>query len=137
MLHGTRILVLEDSPETQRALEVVLEQAGANVVTASTAQKALALIQVQSPDLIVSDVGLPEMTGYQFVSQLRELERVAKIRPVPALALTAFAGENTMRQALASGFHLALSKPIEPLQLITALAGLKADQKLHKPHQPE
>ena len=126
VLRGCRVLVVEDSPETLRALAAVLHEAGATVVTAGSAPAALARFEQERPDLIVSDVGLPEINGYQFIAQLREAERARSLTRVPALALTAFAGEDTARKALRSGFQQCLSKPIEPVELVTALAELKA-----------
>lgn len=125
-LRGIRVLVVEDSPETQRALEAVLQEAGATVKTADTALQALESFEQEAPDLIVSDIGMPEMDGNQFMLRLREWERTRELPSVPALALTAFAGGDTAKVALQSGFQQCLSKPIEPLELVTALAILLA-----------
>ena len=123
-LEGLRVLVVEDSPETQRALTAVLQEAGVTVTTADTAREALAAFEKEAPDVIVSDIGLPEMDGNEFMIRLRRWEETHELPPVPALALTAFAGGDTARVALASGFQQCLSKPIEPVELVTALANL-------------
>jgi len=132
VLRGMSVLVVEDSPATQRALAAVLEEAGADVITADTAPSALQKLAVSRPDVIVSDVGLPDVDGLQFIAQVRKSESERRLAPVPALALTAFAGEHTERQALGSGFQQCLSKPVEPAHLVTVLATLASQAPSRK-----
>ncbi len=116
-LAGIRILVVDDDPDSRDFITFVLEQEGAEITAASSAVEALKALSQCQPDLLVSDIGMPEMDGYMLMQQVRSwsLERGGQI---PAIALTAYAGEYDQQQALSAGFQAHVSKPAEPDRLI-------------------
>ncbi|MBW4443332.1 MAG: PAS domain S-box protein [Plectolyngbya sp. WJT66-NPBG17] len=121
-LSGVRILVVDDVQDSREFVAFVLEQAGAIVTTAPSAVGALnQLIQV-NPDVIVSDVGMPEFNGYELLQRIRR--DFPLFQSTPAIALTAYATEDDQRQAIESGFDRHLAKPIDPETLINTLATL-------------
>ncbi|MBC6435626.1 response regulator [Nostoc sp. HG1] len=117
-LTGLRILLVDDEIDSLELVAFVLEQAGATVISASSAIAALDAFPQAQPDLLVSDIGMPEMDGYMLIRQIRRLPQNQQVR---AIALTAYAGEIDHRQAIAAGFQQHLSKPVEPSQLINAI----------------
>ncbi|MBW4553653.1 MAG: PAS domain-containing protein [Aphanocapsa sp. GSE-SYN-MK-11-07L] len=120
-LHGLQILVIDDEIDSREIVTFVLQEAGAIVTSVSTGIEALQALEQSVPDLIVSDIGMPDMDGYMLLQQIRAQEQVKR---VPAIALTAYAGEFDRQQALKAGFQKHLSKPIELSELITAIAAL-------------
>ncbi len=128
VLTGRHVLLIEDVAATRRALTAVLHEAGANVDAVDSAPAAWEVYERNRPHVIVSDLGLPTIDGYAFMRQIRETESSLQIAPIPAVALTAFAGESVNRKALSCGFQSCLTKPIEPLRLVTTLATLTAAQ---------
>jgi CheY-like chemotaxis protein len=120
-LNGIRILVVDDEPDSRDFTALVLELSGASVTSVASAIEALTVIKQSIPDLIISDIGMPEMDGYMLLQQVRTIEQV---RQVSAIALTAYAGEFNRQQALQAGFQKHLSKPIEPNKLIQAISDL-------------
>lgn len=127
-LSGIRILVVDDEPDSREIVAFVLEQAGAIVTSVSSGIGALQALEQFIPDLIVSDIGMPEMDGYMLLQQIRSLDSrngsIEQGRQIPAIALTAYAGEYDRQQALQAGFHQHLSKPIEPNKLIESIVNL-------------
>ena len=120
-MSGIHILVVDDEADSREIVTFVLEQAGAIVTSVSSGIEALQVIERSIPALIVSDIGMPEMDGYMLLQQVRTLEQV---RQVPAIALTAYAGELDRQQAIQAGFQKHLSKPIEPNELINVISAL-------------
>lgn len=123
LLTGWHILVVDDDPDSREFITFVLEQAEAQVTAAASAREGLLLLQQCQPDLLLSDIGMPEMDGYQLMQQVRSLPREQRGH-IPALALTAYAGELNQQQALQAGFQQHLAKPIEPNQLVEVIAEL-------------
>jgi signal transduction histidine kinase/DNA-binding response OmpR family regulator len=124
-LDGLRVLVVDDEADGREAIARVLELRGAEVVVASMVREALAVLKDSPPDVLVSDIGLPDEDGYDLIRQVRELDD-DRARHVPAIALTAFAREEDSMRALSAGFQLHASKPIEPgvlTSLVARLAG--------------
>ena len=121
-LDGVTILAVDDEPDSLDLLRTVLETAGATVKTAGSAQAALQAIQAHPPDVLVADVGMPGMDGLQLIRTVRQLPE--PIRNLPAAALTAYARSQDRITSLASGFQMHLVKPIDPLELIVAVATL-------------
>ncbi len=113
-----QILLVDDEPDARELAAYTLEQWGAQVRTAASAQAAIAAFQNLIPDLLISDIGMPEMDGYQLLNCIRNLKVGSTI---PAIALTAYAGEANQQQAIAAGFQLHLSKPIDPEALLAAV----------------
>jgi PAS domain S-box-containing protein len=122
-LHGLQVLVVDDDTDTREFVAFVLEQAGASIITANSALEALTALTKSPPDVLVSDIGMPEMDGYMLIRQVRTLppEQGGKI---PAIALTAYAGEMDEKQALKAGFQKHISKPVDPENLIQAIVSL-------------
>jgi CheY-like chemotaxis protein/anti-sigma regulatory factor (Ser/Thr protein kinase) len=120
-LQNLSILVVDDEPDSRDFIAFVLEQAGANVVKVSSGVAALESLQQTQMDGVVSDIGMPDMDGYRLIRQIRLLPE-DRGGQVPAIALTAYAGDVDRRQVLEAGFQQHLSKPIEPEQLIQAIA---------------
>ncbi|MFM7424697.1 MAG: ATP-binding protein, partial [Elainella sp.] len=122
-LSGLKILIVDDEPDARDLAAFVLQQQGAEVATAASAHEALLLLPQLRPDMLLSDIGMPEMDGYMLIQQVRRLapEHGGQI---PAIALTAYAGDTNQQQVLAAGFQKHLSKPIEPEGLVQAVAGL-------------
>jgi CheY-like chemotaxis protein len=122
-LVGVRIAAIDDEPDALGLLREVLEAAGAEVVTFSSAEDALARLAHVHPDALVVDLGMPRIDGYEFISRLRNSEDPA-LRLIPAAALTAFARAEDRTRALDSGFEIHLAKPIDPGELVASVATL-------------
>ena len=120
-LAGLRILVVDDEPDSLEFVAFVLEEAGAEVISVSSAAEALLSIAQSVPDLLVSDIGMPEMDGYMLINRIRT-QLAPQYRQLVAIALTAYAGEGNERQVLAAGFQKHLAKPIDPTQLVATVA---------------
>nr|WP_242067297.1 PAS domain S-box protein [Leptolyngbya sp. FACHB-711] len=122
-LQGIRILVVDDELDSREFVAFVLEQAGAIVTTAASGHEALQTLTLTKPDILLSDVGMPEMDGYTLLQQIRawEAKQGETETPIRAIALTAYAGEVNQQQALAAGFQSHLSKPVSPEILIDAV----------------
>ena len=88
--------------------------------TAATADEGLALLKARRPDVIVSDIGMPERDGYQFIRDVRSLPAAAGGR-TPAIALTAFARSEDRTRAMLAGYQVHVSKPIEPQELVATI----------------
>ncbi len=122
-LEGMRLLVVDDDTDTREFLAFLLEQHGAIVTKAASADEALAAIAQSKPDLLVSDLGMPEVDGYVLIRKLRSLS-VDQGGQIPAIALTAYAAETTQQQVFAAGFQMHIAKPADPIKLVTAIAAL-------------
>jgi PAS domain S-box-containing protein len=120
-LSGVRVLVVDDQEDALALAHRVLASCGADVKAAAGADEALALLPSFRPDVLVSDIGMPGMDGYAFLRKVRALgaERGGR---VPAVALTAFARPEDREQALQAGFRVHLTKPVEPAELVSAVA---------------
>ena len=121
LLIGVRVLFVDDNPEARALVSTVLEAAGADVSVAASAADALDALQKQNVDVVLTDIGMPGLDGYDFVMRLREVERAADRAPVCAIALTAHAGAEDRRRALTGGFQGYLAKPIDPDELVRAV----------------
>lgn len=124
-LSGLHILVVDDDTDTREFVAFILESAGATVVTAASAIAALTTFTQAPPDLLLSDIGMPEMDGYTLIRQIRQLPS-EQGGERPAIAFTAYAGEMNQQQALAAGFQMHISKPVEPDYLIATINKLMA-----------
>jgi len=123
------VLLVEDEPQTRDALTKLLTKGGAHVTAVTTAKKALASYQYSQPDIIVSDIALPEEDGYHLMQTIRTIEREQERPPTPAVALTAFAGANDYKRAREAGFHQHLAKPVDPAVLIASISDLLDKQQ--------
>jgi len=114
-----RVLLVEDEADARELLTLTLRVSGAEVQAADSAQQALLDLQSFNPDVLLSDIGLPFESGYDLIKKIRALP--SDFNRIPAVALTAFATEKDRQRALASGFQIHLSKPVEPHALIQAI----------------
>jgi signal transduction histidine kinase/ActR/RegA family two-component response regulator len=122
-LTGIRVLAIDDEEDALVLLRVVLEAAGAEVVTMSSASDALQHLADAKPDVMVVDLGMPEMDGFEFIGRIRA-STDADIRDIPAAALTAFARSEDRTKALDRGFEMHLAKPVDPGELVSSIATL-------------
>ena len=120
-LQGIRILVVDDEDNTREFLAFLLELHGANAIATATADEAIATLTQFKPDILLSDIGMPDVDGYMLMQQIRALPP-EEGGTIPAIALTAYAGEINYQQAMAAGFQRHLAKPIEPDTLIQAIS---------------
>ena len=126
VLDATRVLVVEDEDDTRAVIARILAWRGAEVRAFSCAADARAWFQAWKPDVLVSDIGMPQESGFSLIASLRALER-ERGGHVPAIALTAFAQETYRLQALAAGYDLHIPKPVEPSELVCAVAKLSTE----------
>jgi two-component system, chemotaxis family, CheB/CheR fusion protein len=110
----TRVLLVEDSADVLYLLNLELEWRGYEIHTAADAMTALEAARQVLPDIIVSDLGLPDVDGFEFIRRVRGLPKLARI---PAIALTGAALDIDVQRALASGFTAHLVKPVEAAEL--------------------
>jgi signal transduction histidine kinase/CheY-like chemotaxis protein len=122
-LDGLTVLVVDDEPDTRDLLERVLRDAGARVLLAGDAATALALVEAQRPQVLVSDIGMPDIDGYELLRQVRELG-ASRGGSVPAVALTAFARSEDRIRALRAGFSVHVAKPVEPSEIVATVASV-------------
>ena len=108
-LDGVSILVVEDDSGARELLKLLLEAQGARVVTASGGREALAAIAAATPDLLVSDLGLPEMDGFELIERIRADKTSAAL---PAIAVTAFARPEDRQRVLLAGYQAHVAKPV-------------------------
>lgn len=120
-LSDIHILVVDDELDSRDFIAFVLEQAGAIVTSIASGIEALQAVEQAIPELIVSDIGMPEMDGYMLLQQIRTLEQ---FKQIPAIALTAYAGEYDRQQAIAAGFQQHIPKPVDPESLVSAIRAL-------------
>jgi CheY-like chemotaxis protein len=118
-LDGLQVLVLEDDTDAREMIATTLKHAGAEVTAAGSMQDALGILDTLTPDVVVSDIAMPNGTGYDFLRQMRRVPRFLKI---PAIALTAYARSQDRARALDEGFHSHIGKPVEPTSLVHTVA---------------
>ncbi|MBW4634219.1 MAG: response regulator [Iphinoe sp. HA4291-MV1] len=125
-LEGVHILVVDDDADSRDFLVFALEDFGANATAVTSASSALEILMTFKPDILISDIGMPEQDGYSLIRQVRELPS-EEGGQIPAIALTAYAGERDRQEAIAAGFQRHLSKPVTPEQLVNVIAELVRD----------
>jgi len=122
-LANLRVLVVDDEPDSRHFVAFVVEQAGAEVIQVDSAIAALQTLARISIDILLSDVGMPDMNGYSLIRQIRESSGEQN-QHIPAIALTAYAGEVDQQQAMEAGFQYHLAKPVEATEIVTLVARL-------------
>jgi signal transduction histidine kinase len=122
-LNNLRILIVDDEPDTRELLAAMLKQGGAEVTSVSSVSEALEALEQWRPDILVSDIGMPEENGYELIRRVRALEPERGGR-IPAVALTAYAREEDRVRALLSGFQIHVVKPVNPKELMAVVASL-------------
>lgn len=123
-VEGLRVLLVEDEADTRQLLVKVLEVSGAEVTAVASVSEALASLEHSRPDVLVSDIGMPIEDGYALIRKVRSLDGGSQHTQIPAVALTAYASEQDQSRAISSGFQMHVSKPVEPDELISAIATL-------------
>jgi signal transduction histidine kinase/ActR/RegA family two-component response regulator len=118
-LRGVRVLVVEDEVDSRDFITFLLQQVGATVTATSSGAEALELIDALAPDVLVTDIGMPQQDGYQLVQALRNRESPSS--RTPAVAVTAYARPEDRERALSAGFQAHVSKPIAPRDLVVSI----------------
>lgn len=124
VIDGMRVLIVDDEADTLELLATILTQNGAEVRPQSSAREALETVKEWKPDVIISDLGMPEEDGYSFVKKLRALPPELG-GTIPVVALTAYVGIKERTRVLSSGFQMYVPKPVEQSELLRALASLR------------
>jgi CheY-like chemotaxis protein/two-component sensor histidine kinase len=132
-LHGVRALVVEDERDTLDFLARLLVSRGAEVVQATSATEALALLPAARVNFLVSDIGLPEVDGYELLRRIRQMDASAS-GGIPAVALTAYARKDDRMRAFRAGYQAHLAKPVEPGVLVATIADLARLARLAGAH---
>jgi signal transduction histidine kinase/CheY-like chemotaxis protein len=122
-LDGVQVLLVDDDPDTLQVLTTMLTEYRASVQTAASAAEALEVLQWYKPDILVSDLAMPDEDGYSLISKVRELGAEGG-RQIPSVALTAYVRIEDRARALSAGFNMFVAKPVVPDELITAIANL-------------
>jgi CheY-like chemotaxis protein len=119
------VLAIDDDADELSMMRDVLAAAGAQVVTAQSGREALGLLSHLDVDVVLADIGMPEMDGFDFIGRARAMAGVAA--RVPAAAITAYARSEDRERALTAGFQMHVSKPIDPAGLLAAVRALVED----------
>ena len=122
-LAGLKVLVVDDQQDARELVARMLQECGAQVVMAGGAEEALRLVEQERPQVLVSDIGMPEVDGFELLKRIRALGESRGGR-VPAIALTAFARSEDRTRALQRGFQVHVSKPVEAAELIATVASV-------------
>jgi signal transduction histidine kinase/ActR/RegA family two-component response regulator len=122
-LAKVKVLIIDDEPDASELVKRILTRCGANVKTAASCNEGLERLKSERPNVIISDISMPERNGYQFIAEVRKLSREIG-GWTPAIALTAFASAEDKARAISAGFQQHLSKPVDSYELITAVKAL-------------
>jgi CheY-like chemotaxis protein len=117
--------VVDDNIDTLELFAVILSQYGVEAITAASVAQAIDVLAQFVPDILISDIAMPGEDGYSLIRQVRALEAFQE-GVLPAIALTAYAGEAERVQALEAGFQMHVSKPVDPFELAAVVASLAA-----------
>jgi CheY-like chemotaxis protein len=124
-LRGVRVLVVDDELDARDLIRAILGQAGAVIQTAESAAEGFIALRRFRPDVLVSDIGMPEEDGFSFMRRIRAL-LAAEGGKIPSLALTAFARDEDRAKAIAAGYTMHIGKPVDPAVLTSSVAELAA-----------
>lgn len=123
LLSGLSVLLVDDAPEVLLVVSRMLKKMGAQVQTAERADDALRKLKQSLPDVIISDIAMPEQSGHDLMKKIRSLD-MSSGGGTPGIAITAFTGETEKKLSLTSGYQVHLTKPIEPAVLVRAIRSL-------------
>jgi CheY-like chemotaxis protein len=126
-LAGITVLAVDDEPDARGLIKRVLEDCGARVFVADSARAGLEILQREKPNILISDIGMPNEDGYTLIRLVRALDPEHGGR-TPAAALSAFARPEDRTRALRAGYQMHLSKPVEPTELTAVVASLALRQ---------
>lgn len=121
ILSGLKILVVDDEPDSSELVATILKRSGGEVRCSPSAADALQAFKEWQPDLLISDLAMPDEDGYTLLRKLRRLKS-KRAKQIPAVALSAYASDEDRAISLSKGFQLHLPKPIEPQHLVTSIA---------------
>ncbi len=121
LLSGLNVLLVDDDSDTLKLMATALTRRQANVTAVSSANEAIRAITRSRPDVLVSDIAMPDEDGYGLIEKVRLLENGA-VENIPAVAITAYAKDEDRERALSSGFQIYLAKPVELTELISVVA---------------
>ena len=124
LLSGWDVVVIDDEPDSLEVARYILDFYGANVLTATNGQEGIALVQETKPHFVISDLSMPEMDGWEFVSALKS---TVQMQDTPVIALTAHAMRGDRERAIAAGFHNYLPKPLTANTFMDELLTLLLD----------
>ena len=119
-LAGLKVLVVDDEPDAREVIRRMLDQAGSRVIAAEDAAQGMMMLKAEKPDLIISDISMPDEDGYHFIIEVRKLP-ASEGGTTPAIALTAFAHAEDRAQAIRAGYQDHLSKPVDSTELIARI----------------
>ena len=122
-LQGLKVLVVDDEADTRELICEVLKEVGSEVITCRSVEEALVALEKHKPDILISDLGMPEEDGYSLISKIRALSS-EQGGHIPAAALTAYARAEDRMRVLRSGFQFHLPKPVDSAELVTVVASL-------------
>ncbi len=122
-LDDVRVLIVDDEADGRALIARILEDRGAKPVGVASADEALKALARESFDVLLSDIGMPNLDGLELIRQVRKLDS-SRSGPLPAIAITAYARPEDRQRSLLAGFHMHLSKPVEARELIASIAGL-------------
>ncbi len=134
-LAGLRVLIVDDDPDARELVTIILEQRSARVTAVASAEQALEASRVALPHVLLSDIGMPGEDGFSLIRRFRQLAEARGVF-VPAAALTAFVREEEKQRALAAGYQMHISKPIEPERLAEAVAQLARSAPISPADRP-
>jgi CheY-like chemotaxis protein len=122
-LDQTTLLIVDDEPDGRQLMVRILEGRGAKVTAVAGGTEALELLKTQQFDLLVSDIGMPDLDGYELMRRVRLLDSMRQ-GPIPAIAVTAYARAEDRQRSLLAGYQMHLAKPIEARELVAGIASL-------------
>ena len=122
-LEGLRVLIVDDEPDTRQVISAVITKSGAEVRACASAHEALETLANWKPDILMSDIGMPDEDGYSLIKKVRSLSAESGGR-IPAAALTAYAREEDRQRVLEAGYQMHVAKPIGSNELVATIAGL-------------
>jgi CheY-like chemotaxis protein len=122
-LQGLRILIVDDETDALDLISMELAQHGAQVTGAASAEEALQALKKENFDVLISDIGMPQMDGYNLIREIRKQEDGTQ-KPIPAVALTAYARVQDRMRAILAGYNTHVAKPVEANELVTVVASL-------------
>jgi CheY-like chemotaxis protein len=122
-LDGVTVLIVDDEPDGQALIARILQGRGARPVCASNAAEALQVLQREVFDVLLSDIGMPELDGYDLIRKVRALDP-NRSSPIPAIAVTAYARPEDRQRSLLAGYQMHLAKPIEAREIVAAVSSL-------------
>ena len=121
-LFGLKVLIVEDSADTLVLLKTIFIQAGAQVITATTAAEAISVLKKVTPNVILSDIGMPDTDGFELLLKIRD---IPQLRDIPAIAISGYASEGDRKHALSVGYRALLAKPVDVEALFETIQSLR------------